>query len=368
MRVVQLVAADRWTGAAATALQLAEALRGAGVDCTFAFRPGHNLEKRLANVEWCLPILAKERTAGDVCRALARVRAATAGADVVHVHLPHDHLLARLALGRRNDVRLVRSVHNDKHLRGDLYHRFLFRRVAGIGLAHSEMAAPAARLVDPCRVPTRVLPLALESRFHPSGKRLTTRRRLGVSDDAAVVGTIGKIDRGRGFEIFIRALAAAPGVVGVIVGDGPARGDLQRLAAELHVAERLIWAGYLEDGLEEIYAAMDLFIFPAAGSDHAHRAIAEAAGCGLPALAAALPGVADLIDPGRTGDLFPAGDSAALAALIVAWTGDQAWCAQAGEAAAKRAATLWTPAALAAAALGLYRDAGVRGAADGLAR
>lgn len=360
MRVVQLVAADRWTGAAATALQLAEALRGAGVDCTFAFRPGHNLEKRLANFEWCLPILAKERTPGDLWRALVRVREATAGADVVHVHLPHDHLLARLALGGRRDAALVRSVHNDGHLRHDLFHRYLFRTVAGVGLAHSEMAAPAARLSDPGRVPTRVLPVALEARFRPGGPRLATRRRLGVDDEAVVVGAIGKVDRGRGFDVFIRALAAVPGVVGMIVGKGPAEGDLHRLAAALGVADRLVWAGYVEDGLEEIYAAMDLFIFPAAGSDHAHRAIAEAAGCGLPALVAALPGVADLIEPGRTGDLFPAGDSAVLATLIATWSGDRARLEQAGEAAAAHAASLWTPAALAAEALALYRDAGVK--------
>ena len=68
MRVLQIVAADRWTGAAATALQLAEALREAGEDCHFVFRPGRGLEERLRGLDWCHAILAKERGPGDLLR------------------------------------------------------------------------------------------------------------------------------------------------------------------------------------------------------------------------------------------------------------------------------------------------------------
>ena len=99
---------------------------------------------------------------------------------------------------------------------------------------------------------------------------------------------------------------------------------------------------------------MDIFVFPAAGSDHAHRAIAEAAGCGVPSLAADLPGVRDLVEPGVTGDLYPASDAAALAVLVAAWARDPAARRAAGAAAASRARDRWTGTTLAAAALDLY--------------
>ncbi|MDD5563715.1 MAG: glycosyltransferase family 4 protein [Thermoanaerobaculaceae bacterium] len=353
MRVLQLVAADRWTGAAATALQLAEALRAAGHECVFAYRPGRNLEDRLRGFEWCRPALAKERTLADVRAAIARVRELAAGCDVVHANLPHDHLLARQALGGSAPP-LVRGVHHLGHLRPDPYHRWLFRGAAGLGLANSAMLPARHRLPAVRDVPARVLPVALEDRFRPGAGRDATRERLGVPPEAVVAGTIGKLDRGRGHDLFIHALAAAPAVWGMIIGKGPYLDALHALARRLGVAGRLVFPGYAEAGLEDLYAAMDIFVFPAAGSDHAHRAIAEAAGCGVPALAADLPGVRDLVEPGVTGDVYPASDAAALAVLIAAWAGSPAIRGAAGSAAAARARARWTPAALAEAALALY--------------
>ena len=352
MRVLQLVAADRWTGAAATALQLAEALRAAGHECVFAYRPGRNLEERLRDVEWCRPALAKERTLGDVRAAIARVRGLAAGCDVVHAHLPHDHLLARQAL-RGAATPLVRGVHHLGHLRPDPYHRWLFRGVAGLGLANSAMLPARGRLAAVRGAPARVLPVALEGRFRPGGGG-ATRERLGIPPGAVVVGTIGKLNRGRGHDLFIHALSAAPGVWGMIIGKGPYLDALHTLAARLRVTDRLVFPGYVEVGLEELYAAMDIFVFPAAGSDHAHRAIAEAAGCGVPSLAADLPGVRDLVEPGVTGDLYQASDAAALAVLMGAWARDPTRRKAASAAAAARARELWTPARLTATALDLY--------------
>ncbi len=353
MRVLQLVAADRWTGAAATALQLAEALRAAGHQCVFAYRPGRNLEERLRGLDWCRPALDKERTLGDVRASIARVRELATGCDLVHAHLPHDHLLARQAL-RDSATPLVRGVHHLGHLRPDPYHRWLFRGTSGLGLANSAMLPASSRLPAVCGAPARVLPVALEDRFRPGGRRRAIRERLGIPPEAVVAGTIGKLDRGRGHDLFIHALAAAPGVWGMIIGKGPHLDALHTLAGRLGVTDRLVYPGYVEAGLEELYAAMDLFVFPAAGSDHAHRAIAEAAGCGVPALAADLPGVRDLVEPGVTGDVYPASDAAALAVLLAAWARDPAARRAAGAAAAARARERWTPAALAGAALALY--------------
>ena len=141
----------------------------------------------------------------------------------------------------------------------------------------------------------------------------------------------------------------------MIIGKGPYLDALHTLAVRLRVSDRLVFPGYVEVGLEELYAAMDIFVFPAAGSYDAYRAIAEAAGCGVPSLAADLPGVRDLVEPGVTGDIYPATDAAALAVLIAGdWARDPAKRRAAGAAAAARARDRWTPAALAGAALELY--------------
>jgi glycosyltransferase involved in cell wall biosynthesis len=355
MRVLQLVAADRWTGAAATALQLAEALRDAGTDCEFVYRPGRNLEQKLRDAPWCRPVLVKERTLGDVLAAVRRIRELARGCDLVHAHLPHDHLLARLAL-RRSQLPLVRSIHHPGHLRPDPYHRWLLRGVSAVGLANSTMTFRAERLPALHRLPIRRLPVALEGRFLAGGSREQGRHHLGLTSETVLAGTIGKLDRSRGHDLFIRALAATPRVRGLIIGKGPYEPMLHKLARRLRVTDRLAFARYVEEGLEDLYAAMDLFVFPAAGSDHAHRAIAEASACGVPTLAADLPGVRDLLEPGTTGEVWPAGDAAALAVLMASWAGDPARRRAAGEAAAARAHTLWTPQRLARAASDLYAE------------
>jgi glycosyltransferase involved in cell wall biosynthesis len=353
VRVLQLVAADRWTGAAATALQLAEALRAAGVGCEFAFRPGRNLEQKLHGLPWCHPVLAKERSLAQVRAMVAHVRGLAAGFDLVHVHLPHDHLLAKMAL-KSSPTPLVRSFHHAGHLRPDPYHRWLLRSTVGVGLANSAMQPAVARVPALRGAPVSVLPVALEQRFLSGGNRGRGRSRLGIPADATVAGTIGKLDRSRGHDLFLRALAATPGVHGVVIGKGPFEPALRKLARALHLEPRLVFAGYVEDGLEDLYAAMDLFVFPAAGSDQAHRAIAEASACGTATLAADLPGVRDLVELGVTGDLYPPTDAAALAVLMSAWVRDPARRHAAGEVAAARARVLWTPARLVEAALGLY--------------
>jgi glycosyltransferase involved in cell wall biosynthesis len=71
-------------------------------------------------------------------------------------------------------------------------------------------------------------------------------------------------------------------------------------------------------------------------------------------VAADLPGVRDVVEPGVTGDLYPATDAAALAVLMTGWAREPGRRRAAGEAAAARARTLWTPHRLAEAALDLY--------------
>jgi glycosyltransferase involved in cell wall biosynthesis len=352
VRALHLVAADRWTGAAATALQAIEALRAGGHDIRFAYRPGRGLSDRLVGQPWAFPALPKERSLGDLRAAVERIRRLAEGCDVVHVHLPHDHTLAALAFGQ--DRPIFRSVRHPRHLRADPYHRWLFRRCSGVGLANRAMEERVARLAALRRKPAVVLPIALEPRFIPGGDRSGVRARYGIPGGAVVAGTIGKLSRDRGQDLFVRALATAPAVWGVIVGKGPFEQDLRRLAAELGVAKRLVFAGYVEQGLEDQYAAMDLFVFPAAGSDWAHRAVAEAAGCGLPTLAASLPGIGDLVVEGETGDVFPPGDAEALGALVTRWAAEPARRKAAGSAAAAYAAQRWTQAHLAAACHELY--------------
>jgi glycosyltransferase involved in cell wall biosynthesis len=368
MRVLHVVAADRWTGAAAAAELLVEAQREAGIDCTFAFRGGENLADRLRGQSWALPILRKERSATHLRASLATLRELSSGCAVVHTHLPHDHLLARLAL-RGGGPPIVRSVRHLKHLRPDPYHRLLFRGTAAVALANAAMVPPLQRFPGLAERPHAVLPPVVEARYlvladrgERERRRRAVRAALAIPPDAVVAGAVGKLDRDRGHDLLLRAVAATPDLWALIIGHGPAEKALRSLAKGLGAGDRCVFAGYVGDGLEDHYAAMDLFVFPATGSDHGHRALAEASGCALPALAADLPGVRDLVRPDVTGDLYPAEDAAALAVHLRRWAADAMLRERAGAAARELAGT-WTSARLAETAVALYRSATATGPA-----
>ena len=325
MRVTLVVSSNKHTGAAAVAELLARSLHAAGAEATLLFIGGNNLEERLLGQAWALPHLVKERRPGHVRANLAAIRAAAADSQVVLSHLNHDHLLC-VAAGLHKRSLLVRNFRNPSHFRADPYHRHLARRVTGAVLASSSFEPRLARLCGP--IPRLCLPVPVEDRFAPGADRTAWRDRFGIPHEAQVVGMVGKLAPGRGFELLLETAAridSGPHVLAV--GHGEAQPRLERLAARLGIAERLHWAGYQEQALPELYGAMDVQLFAAPGSDHGHRALSEAQGCGCPVVAAAVPGVEDLVVDGRTGRVVQA-TAADLARAVAELLADRAAAAR----------------------------------------
>ncbi len=321
MRAALVVMARKYSGAGAVAEHCARALHRVGVEARLLFPRGRNLENRLAGVGWADADLVKERHPGDLARNFAAVRRFTDAADVVVCHLPHDHLLC-VAAGVHRRKPLVRAFRNSSHLHRDPWHRALSHRLSGTLLAHSGMARRLERCVP--GVPHAAIPVPLEDRFQPGGDGATWRRGLGIPVGAPVLGSVGKLAARRGFETVLEVAARLdPDLHVIIVGHGELQPRLERLAARLGVAERVRWTGYVEEELHDLYAAMDVVIYTAAGSDHGHRMISEAQGCARPVVAARLPGVAGLIDDGRTGRIT-APDPTSLASAVSELLADRA--------------------------------------------
>lgn len=213
---------------------------------------------------------------------------------MIHTHLTNDHILAVLAAPRA--TRIVRTFHSRRVMRNDPGTRLLVARSAGICVVNASMLD--SPLVQ--QRPHLVTPPPLDTRqFHPNGA--DARADLGVAPDAPLIGFIGKVAPDRGFETAIHTLAAVrmrrPQTRLMIIGKGPHRESLERLAAELDVADAVSWAGYRDRDLASFYRAADVMLFTAPGSDHGHRAILEELGCGIPVVSCPLPGVDSLLGP-----------------------------------------------------------------------
>lgn len=134
-------------------------------------------------------------------------------------------------------------------------------------------------------------------RFHPRHRSGSLRDHLAPSGEL-IVGYIGRLSADKSVQS-LACLADLPGVRLVIVGDGPAAG---RLRAQLPNA---VFTGFLTgDDLSRMYASLDVFVHTGADETFC-QAIQEAMASGVPVVAPAAGGPLDLVEPGRTGLLYP---------------------------------------------------------------
>jgi glycosyltransferase involved in cell wall biosynthesis len=180
-------------------------------------------------------------------------------------------------------------------------------------VAVSRQVAERVQAVMPGAAITVIPPGVPVERFRP-GDREQARRRLALDPAGQVVGTVGRLVPVKGQRFLLEALRDLPATVhAMIVGGGPERDNLQRMAQALGVAERTHFLGHRDD-LCEVYPAFDVFCLPSL-AEGLPRTVLEAQACGVPVVASDVGGLPEAVC-GRTGVLVPAGEPAAIAAAI----------------------------------------------------
>jgi len=83
--------------------------------------------------------------------------------------------------------------------------------------------------------------------------------------------SVGRLETVKRVDLIVRALALIRGVRLVVVGEGPLRQPLESLAAELGVADRVEWAGSVDDRqLVNLYAGALGVVFPPFDEDYGY--------------------------------------------------------------------------------------------------
>ena len=131
---------------------------------------------------------------------------------------------------------------------------------------------------------------------------------------------VGRLDPRKGHGLLVEALgrlvAEGTDVRVVVVGEGPERGTLERLARDLGVSDRLVLPGAVgQDDIGSWFASADVFRMPSL-AEGLPVVLMEAMASGLPVVAPRLMGIPELVEDGVSGTLVTPGRADELAAAL----------------------------------------------------
>jgi glycosyltransferase involved in cell wall biosynthesis len=238
--------------------------------------------------------------------------------DIVHAHEYKTDLLA-WALSRADGVAAMATVHGwiRNTARERLYYhvdrRVLTRLPLVVAVSEQIRRTLIAQGAAPQRV-KRLLNGVDCAHFRPTRQPKTDlRARLGVSPDALVLGSVGRLGAEKRFDLLIDAAARlAPAPVIVIAGEGPDREDLMRFATQRSVDLRLL--GHRED-VRELYEAVDLFV-QSSDTEGIPNVLLEAMAMHTPIVATDVGGTREIVNNEEHGLLVPRRDVDAMVAAI----------------------------------------------------
>jgi glycosyltransferase involved in cell wall biosynthesis len=171
----------------------------------------------------------------------------------------------------------------------------------------------------------------------------------------------GRLSHEKGVDVLVEAIAATPAIRVDVAGDGPARAELEALAAARGVADRISFHGRLPtDRLQELLRGSSVAVLPSRWYENMPLAVLEAFAAGLPVVGTALGGTPELIDPSVDGEIVPPNDPLALGASLAALIGDPVRAFEMGRSARAKVERTYAPTDHAERLADLYREARLR--------
>jgi glycosyltransferase involved in cell wall biosynthesis len=263
--------------------------------------------------------------------------------ELIHTHLPNDHLLTAGALSLdANRVPVIRTIYDGWELQPSLRNRLLLNHYTDALITVSDVSRRAisrAFTLPADRVRT-ICPGVDCERFNPLVDGSAARKRYGIGSNDPVVGIVARVQKHRRFEVLIEALSKAikaiPRLKALIIGRGT---HIEELAVkpvrELKLENNIILTGYYLDGYPGLLAALDVKIFLVPGSDGSCRAVREAMAMGKPVIAAHRGILPELVEDGVSGMVVDDTPDN-LAQAIIRLANDESLRRKMGEAARRR--------------------------------
>jgi glycosyltransferase involved in cell wall biosynthesis len=237
------------------------------------------------------------------------------GIDVLHAH-GYKADLYGYAAARGGRVALVSTCHNwpDKRLLMRAYaalDRFVLRRFAAV----TTPSARVARIVTASGVAREKVKVIV------NGVNCApfVNAEPPFGNESVLVGCVGRLVPAKGGHVLLQAarrvLLTHPRVQVVFVGSGPARTDLEKLAASLGISDRVMFAGERRD-MPGVYGSLDVLVLPSF-DEAMPMCLLEGLAAARPVVASEVGEIPDLIQHGVTGLLMEPGNVDDLAQALL---------------------------------------------------
>ncbi|MFP5235621.1 MAG: glycosyltransferase [Acidobacteriota bacterium] len=284
IRVLLVIPRLNAGGAARVSMRVARGLAERGYDVHLAVITGEPGGITLDGItmHW----LAARRTRGgawDLLRLARRLRPQVILSNMAHLNVVVLALRPVFPRGTRVLVRNDGGVHPEQlsWLRRRVFRLLHARADAVICQSGSMRDELAGEVGDAKRL--RVLPNPIAARVEACAER----GRVLWRGPGPNLLAIGRLEPRKGFDLLLDAFAEVasqvPGAQLAIVGEGPQRGKLAALAAELGIAGRVQFTGEVADP-ERWFAGATAFVL-SSREDALPNALLEAAAAGLPIVA-----------------------------------------------------------------------------------
>ncbi len=262
--------------------------------------------------------------------------------DVIDAHNPQSQLWGAIAakLSRiQTQVATVHSVYG-------VAHRGFLRRRTHEGVLHlcrlmGLRFIAVSKSIQDYLISLGVAPSRITLSYNGvptpfcNSREMGIRKTLGISETQFLIGFIGRIQKVKGYDILVSAIARLRDkgcfVQAVIVGEGTEENDLRRLIDEADLRSQIHLLGFRQD-IAAVMSELDVLCMPSRSEGLPYTAL-EAARMGLPILATKVGGIPEIFVDRETALLVAPNDPNAIASGLEELSADGTLRLRLGEAA-----------------------------------
>jgi len=245
--------------------------------------------------------------------------------DVIYVHY-YTHsvfpVFIHKLINKNNKYKLLVHIHGGDLIPENIISRilikimYLFQSVVDYFIVPSNYSANV--LKEKYKIPKKKIFI------YPSGgvdtnlfrpiDKYECRRKLGIKENEFIIGFVSRLDKGKGWDIFLDALSMLSKekikFKSIVVGDGKEKLLFLNKLSNLNLQNKVVYLGVKPHyELPIIYNSMDLFVFPTLLKESLGLVGLEAMACGVPVIGSRIGGLKDYIEEGKNGFFFKPGDS-----------------------------------------------------------